>query len=330
MNTNLKVVIVDDNAFMIWGLKRLLQTERPGIQVVDTVSQRSEVLSSVRRHEPHIVLLEIATEGQSGLDLISLVSELSTAKVIVFTGMRDPLLDERVVLAGARGLVSKTEPVDVVLRAIEAVHNGELWLKRHVTAKIVDMLAAAYHQSSSRLSNSMFTPAEGRVIAAAVKYRGAPNKVIAHVLQMSANTFRNHLSTIYAKLGIHRRLDLVLYGIQNGLGESADLPAGGRGNAAADALLHEAAAPSAHEAEQKSPAPIQLAAPSAADAWAGGPVPLVRQESGAAPAEGNHRLSGMDAFLLKRLPGDPVPQRAPASVRLVKRLNPGPSRANRN
>jgi DNA-binding NarL/FixJ family response regulator len=190
--------------------------------LADTVSRTGDVLRSVRQHRPDVVLLEIDVGEGAGLELISLVNEGGAAKIIIFTGNRNASLHEQAILAGAHGLVLKSEPVNVVLRAIEAVHAGELWLKRDVTAKIVGMMTAAYHQSSPPHCNSLFTPSETRVVAAAVKFRGAPNKIIADVLHMSPNTFRNHLSAIYLKLGIHRRLDLVLYGIQHGLAERAD------------------------------------------------------------------------------------------------------------
>lgn len=223
MDSPIKVLVVDDNACMVWALKHLVDSQTPPMRVVDTVSKRCDVLQSVRQHQPDVVLLEIVLEEQSGIDLITVVNEACSAKIIIFTGVRDPAAHDRAILSGAHGLVLKSDPVDVVLRAIKAVHAGELWLKRNVTAKIVGILAAAYHHSFSPVSNSVFTPSEMRVISAAVKYRGAPNKVVANLLHMSPNTFRNHLSTIYAKLGIHRRLDLVLYGIQHRLGERAEL-----------------------------------------------------------------------------------------------------------
>lgn len=222
MDSPIKVLVVDDNACMVLGLKHLIDSERPAMVLVDTVSRAGDVLRSVRHHQPDVVLLEIDVGEESGLELISLVNEGGAAKIIIFTGNRNTSVHEQAILAGAHGLVLKSEPVNVVLRAIEAVHAGELWLKRDVTAKIVGMMTAAYHQSSPPHCNSLFTPSETRVVAAAVKFRGAPNKIIADVLHMSPNTFRNHLSAIYLKLGIHRRLDLVLYGIQHGLADRAD------------------------------------------------------------------------------------------------------------
>jgi len=65
------------------------------------------------------------------------------------------------------------------------------------------------------------TRRERWVVENRVKYRGVPNKAIAPALRISPHTLRNHLSSIYAKLGLRRRLDLVLYAMENGLDRNA-------------------------------------------------------------------------------------------------------------
>ncbi len=61
------------------------------------------------------------------------------------------------------------------------------------------------------------TGRERWVVAELVRYKGAPNKVIAYALRISPNTLRNHLASIYAKLGVRRRVELVLYAMEQGL-----------------------------------------------------------------------------------------------------------------
>jgi DNA-binding CsgD family transcriptional regulator len=63
------------------------------------------------------------------------------------------------------------------------------------------------------------TVAERKIVAAVVHQRSAPNKVIAAALHISEHTLRNHLSTIYGKLGVNRRVDLVLYAMEHRLAQ---------------------------------------------------------------------------------------------------------------
>lgn len=61
------------------------------------------------------------------------------------------------------------------------------------------------------------TGRERWIVSQLVKHKGAPNKVIAYALKISPNTLRNHLASIYAKLGVRRRVELVLYAMERGL-----------------------------------------------------------------------------------------------------------------
>jgi DNA-binding CsgD family transcriptional regulator len=61
------------------------------------------------------------------------------------------------------------------------------------------------------------TGRERWIVMQLVKHKGAPNKVIAYALEISPNTLRNHLASIYAKLGVRRRVELVLYAMERGL-----------------------------------------------------------------------------------------------------------------
>jgi DNA-binding NarL/FixJ family response regulator len=76
-------------------------------------------------------------------------------------------------------------------------------------------------QQHDILAHSTLTAAERKVVAAVVRHKGSPNKVVAAFLHLSEHTLRNHLASIYSKLGIHRRVDLVLYGIEHKLGTLA-------------------------------------------------------------------------------------------------------------
>ena len=66
-------------------------------------------------------------------------------------------------------------------------------------------------------ADSTLTATERKIIAAVTKHKGSPNKTIAAALHISSHTLRNHLASIYEKLGVHKRVDLVFYALENGL-----------------------------------------------------------------------------------------------------------------
>ena len=211
----ISVLLVDDHRSLLWGLGRLIETAGPQMRVADSVTCARDALAAVKKHAPDVVLLDLDLGEESGLDLISQVC--GDAQVLIFTGSRDVGMHQRAMLAGARGILHKAERAEVILKAIARVHAGEPWLDRGSLGKLLDVLGRQAADAETP-AHSTLTAAERKVVAAVVRHKGSPNKVIAASLHLSEHTLRNHLASIYSKLGIHRRVDLVLYGIEHKLG----------------------------------------------------------------------------------------------------------------
>lgn len=212
------VLLVDDHRSVLWGLEKLIASAGPEMEVVGTASRCDEALEAVETHRPDVVLLDVDLGEENGLELLPELRKHSSVKVLILTGIRDPEVRERAVVGGARGLVYKTEPAEVILKAISHVHRGELWLDRATTAKVFISLFGTAKEAcgdSPVFTEDALTAAERRIVAAVVAHKGAPCKVIADELHISGHTLRNHLASIYSKLGLHSRLDLVLYAMEH-------------------------------------------------------------------------------------------------------------------
>lgn len=214
------VLLVEDHRSVLWGLAKLIDGESPRMRVVGSCTCSREALAAVQKHKPDVVLLDLDLGEESGVTLVPRLRAICGAKVLVLTGMKAGELREKAVMEGACGLVLKSEPAETILKAIERVHNGELWLDRETTARVFQSFAQRA-QNSGLCDPGALTPTERRVIASVVKFKGVPNKVIADALHISSHTLRNHLASIYSKLGIHHRLDLVLYAMERGLDHDA-------------------------------------------------------------------------------------------------------------
>lgn len=211
------VMLVDDHKTVLWGLEKLIDGERPRMHVVDAATCGRDALAAARRHRPDVVLLDLDLGGESGVNLVAQLRSCSEAKVIILTGLKSAEAREQAVVQGASGIVLKSEPAEVILNAIERVHRGELWLDGGTAARVFASLSRRAGASAGGDRAGALTTRERRVVASVVKHKGAPNKVVADALHISAHTLRNHLASIYGKLGIHRRLDLVLYAMERGL-----------------------------------------------------------------------------------------------------------------
>lgn len=209
------VFLVDDHKCVVWGLERLVASAQPRMRVAGRAHNRRDALAGVQAARPDVVLLDLDLGGESGLDLLPELTAAAGAAVIVLSGSRDAAALAQAVARGARGIVAKDQPADVLLRAIDCVHGGELWLGHATMARVVDSLTRGRGAAAPALD--ALTPRERRIVAAVVERRGANSKDIAARLFISDHTLRNHLTTIYRKLAVRNRLELVMYAIENGL-----------------------------------------------------------------------------------------------------------------
>lgn len=212
----IRVLIVDDHRCVLWGLGKLIESEKPRMRAVGLAANGAEAIAAASEHQPDVVLLDLNLGDDNGLTVMSELLAACQAKVLILTGAREPELNERAVIAGAKGIVHKDQPAEVILNAIERVHRGEIWLDRATTAKVLANLSGRRPANETDAAASL-TPAERKIIAAVVEHKGAPIKVIANALCLSAHTVRNHLASIYGKLGVSGRLELFMVAQERGL-----------------------------------------------------------------------------------------------------------------
>ncbi len=214
----IRVLLVDDHRSVLWGLRKLIESAGPPFEVAATAECASEALAAAKEHHPGVILLDLDLGEGTGIEFVSTLHRASSARILILTGMRDPALQQRAVMAGASGVVQKSESAEVILKAIRQVHAGELWLDRATIGRVFARLSEG--EAAGGVQDPL-TPAERRVMLEVVRQKSAPNKVIADALHISAHTLRNHLASIYGKLGLKRRLDLVLYALERRLDRSS-------------------------------------------------------------------------------------------------------------
>jgi len=211
---SIDVLLVEDHKCVLWGLERLIDGERPRMRVVATAHNRAEALGAAR-----IVLLDLDLNGENSLDFLPELLQQGEARVLVLTGSRDSAMHERAIFKGARGIVLKDEPADTLIKAIDRVHQGELWLDRATTGRVFSALASG---GTKRLDPeaakiATLTPKERRIVIAICEQRGAKSQSVADSLHMSEHTLRNHLTSIYSKLDVRNRVELVIYALEHEL-----------------------------------------------------------------------------------------------------------------
>ncbi len=121
----IKVLLVDDQPTLLWGLEMLIQAEWPRMAVVGKATDRAAALRLAAEAQPDVILLDLNLNGDLSLDFLPELCRLSpAARVLIFTGLRDPLLHERALRNGAVGIVLKDEPAGALLDAIVNAHRS--------------------------------------------------------------------------------------------------------------------------------------------------------------------------------------------------------------
>ena len=213
----IRIVIVDDQLVVREGLRMLLDNH-PGIKVVAMASTRPEALEIIAREPTDLIILDLELGGLNSLSFIPQLREgAKTARVLVLTGSRDSETHQKAAQLGAMGVVLKEDAADLLLKAVEKVYLGEAWLDRLTLGNLIFQISSHDKESldPQRKKISSLTDRERQVIALIAE--GLKNKQIAERLFISPTTVTHHLSSIYSKLGVSDRLELVVYAFANKL-----------------------------------------------------------------------------------------------------------------
>jgi DNA-binding NarL/FixJ family response regulator len=204
-----------------WGLERLVQTAHPRIELAGTAPALQTAAEALERTAADVLVADLDAEGFGVLeDFQSRVR----IRMLLLTGRSDPAELDGAVMSGVRGLVKKSDPPTHLLKAIEKVYEGELWIDRGATSRIFMEMArrkAAQGDDPERTRIATLTSRERQTIIAVTADASAPAKVIARRMCISEHTLRNHLTSIYSKLDLSSRLDLYAYATRHSLDKSA-------------------------------------------------------------------------------------------------------------
>jgi len=206
MANKIKVLLVDDHSLVRRGFRRILEDE-PDIAIVGEAGDGAEAVRLARGLEPHVVVMDCALPGMSGLAATRKILEPQSGKiaVLMLSMHSEDTLVRQALEAGARGYILKSAVNLELPAAIRRVAAGELVLD--------PQLAKSPALKGER--NSGLTPRELEILQLIV--RGKSNKEIADDLNLSANTVAVHRANIMETLGIHKTAELVVYAIRTGL-----------------------------------------------------------------------------------------------------------------
>jgi DNA-binding NarL/FixJ family response regulator len=213
----IRILIADGQPIFCQGLRKVIETQAD-LRVVGDTSDGAEALKLAREHAPDILLLDAAIAGLAALRVLRDVqSSAPSVRTIFLAAEAETPETVEALKLGARGVMRKDSPADLLLKAIRCVKAGQHWVRRD---EISDVLQSPGKETSPWLNgplgrNLLLTSREIQIITAILQ--GGSNKDIAKQLGLSEETVKHHLTHIFDKLGVCTRLELALFAMDYGL-----------------------------------------------------------------------------------------------------------------
>jgi len=219
LREEIAVLIADDHPIFREGLRKVLES-RPGFSVVGEAADGKQALALARQLKPQVLLLDIRMPQLSGMEVLR---ELKALEIPVHTLVLTVNLErEQIIEAlqlGAQGVVLKHTAAEVLFEGVRRVLAGQYWVccesSPDLSQAILKLEPPAAIPSRSTFG---LTRRETEVVA--LIEGGYTDKGIAKKLALGEQTVRQYLVSIYEKLGVSNRLELVLFSVHHHLTET--------------------------------------------------------------------------------------------------------------
>lgn len=214
-----RIVVADDQRLFRESIAGMLHMEA-AFAVVGVASDGLEAVEAARQLQPHVLLMDVKMPQMDGIAATHQIkSEFPDVRVILLTTFTtDDLLLEGLE-AGVSGYLLKDTSLAGLVSAIHAVFNGEQVTAPGVTQRIMQLLGRQLAEKDACAVSLTSREIETLKLIA----RGKIAKEIALALEISEKTVRNHISSIYRKLDIYDRSQMVIYAMKKGLVDISEM-----------------------------------------------------------------------------------------------------------
>ena len=213
-----RILLVEDHASFRQTLAFVFD-QQPGFEVVAQAGTLAEARRAMDGSEADLGVIDLTLPDGEGTELIGELREANPDfAALVLTASLDRMEHARAVEAGAAGVLHKSADVDTILDATRRLGDGEPLLSEDELISLLRLAGQNREEAvEARASIEQITPREREVLQKLAE--GLSNKEIAARLHMSVDTERTHMMNILNKLGVHSRLQALVFAARYGLVE---------------------------------------------------------------------------------------------------------------
>lgn len=197
----IRVYLLDDHALIRRGVRSFLESE-PDLTVVGESASVAEALTQILDFAPDVAVLDVTLPDGNGIDLCRQIRSLDpTIKVVVHGEEEDEDLMVSAYLAGASGYLHEQSAVEDLINGVRWVGQGWSLIQPHIAMRVIELRKIEQAAAPDVLAS--LTATQAAILELITD--GLTNKQIGERLYLAEKTVKNHVTTLFAKLGVQGR-----------------------------------------------------------------------------------------------------------------------------
>jgi DNA-binding NarL/FixJ family response regulator len=209
-----KILLVDDHAMLRSGLRTVF-AQQDNFELVGEASTGEMALAQAREKKPDVILMDVHLPDMNGIDVSGkILSEQSSAKIIVFSSEVSRTSVEKALQFGIAGYLSKTSPAEEIIHAVTSVVVGKLYISPEVSGEILKDYGGGTPGVTGKLP-PVLTQRDRQLLS--MISGGKRNKEIAAELDVSVKSVEAFRSRLMKKTGCLSSAELVRYAVREGI-----------------------------------------------------------------------------------------------------------------
>lgn len=204
-----RLLLVDDQQLFLDGLTYVLESRASDIEVVGTAVNGAEAVAGARELVPDLILMDVRMPEMDGVEATRIIhNALPRIRIVMLTTFADDEYVKAALAHGAIGYLLKNRPPIELISSIRAVRAGIMQLDPNVSRVLLNRTKSNGDRDEEiAAAIRTLTRREKEVLHLMVQ--AFDNQQIADTLHVAEQTVRNYISTIYSKLGMSNRMDII-------------------------------------------------------------------------------------------------------------------------
>lgn len=200
-----QILIVDDHPIFCLGLRELLMQEND-LEVCAMADSITEARRAIKTHGPDMAIMDISLGQENGLELVRELAETEDSISVLVLSMHDELVwAERALHAGARGYVMKKEASELIVKAVQQIRSGKIFMSDRVMSHMLERFCGNTG-CNNKDAMELLTDRELEVFR--LIGLGLSTREISESLHLSIKTVGTYRDRIKQKLCIKNALEL--------------------------------------------------------------------------------------------------------------------------